>query len=66
MQETQVRSLPQEDEDLTCPGAIKPAQHNYWRGGSSARELQQLKTVCLEPMVRHERSHDNVKPGRQN
>ena len=27
MQETQVRSLPQ--EDLTCPGAIKPVHQNY-------------------------------------
>ena len=55
MQGTRVRALVREDP--TCCGATKPVRHNYW-----ACEPQLLKPACLEPMLRHKRSHRNENP----
>ena len=52
---TRVRSKVREDS--TCHGATKPVCPNY-----SARELQLLKFMLLEPVLYHKRSHCNEKP----
>ena len=55
VQETQVQSLIQKDS--TCSGITKPVCHNHW-----AQELQQLKPVDLEPVLRNKRSsHTTMK-----
>ena len=41
--------------------ALEPASHNYW-----AHVPQLLKPVCLEPVLRNKRSHDNEKPAHCN
>ena len=55
MQGTQVQALVWEDP--TCRRATKTVHHNYW-----ARVLQQLKPMCLEPVLRNKRSHRNESP----
>ena len=71
MQGTWVRALVQEDP--TCHGATKPVRHNYWARALEpmshnygAREPQLLKPACLEPVLRHKRSHRNEKPVHSN
>ena len=67
MQETQVRSLTQEDP--TWHGATKPMRHNYWAWALEPQELQLLsqcaKAWALEPEL-HKRSHHNEKPTHRN
>ena len=48
-------------EDSTCHGATKPVCHNY-----SARELQLLKFMFLEPVLYNKRNHCNEKPKHYN
>ena len=55
-QETQVRSLVQEDS--TCHGAIKPMHHNYW----SPRTLQLPKPSHLKHGLPNNRTHHCEKP----
>ena len=44
-------------EDSKCHGAAKPVCHNY-----SARELQLLQFMLLEPVLYNKRSRCNEKP----
>ena len=60
MQETQVRSLIQEDP--ICLGATKPISHNYWDCALRSQELQFLKPTHLEPLHHNKRSHHSEKP----
>ena len=71
MQETWVQALV--PEDTTCRGATKPMHHNYWACTLEptshnywARVPQLLKPMCLEPMLRNNRSHRNEKPAHRN
>ena len=71
MQGTRVQALA--SEDPTCRGATKPVHHNYWAWALEPASHnywghmpQLLKPVCLEPMLRNKRSHDNEKPAHRN
>ena len=67
MQGTWIWALVQEDP--TCCGATKPARHNYWACALEPTShnywvhlLQQLKPVCLGPVLLNKRSHRNEEP----
>ena len=67
MQGTRIWALVREDP--TYHGATKLMRHNYWAcaletasHNYGARVPQLLKLVCLEPVLRNERSHHNEKP----
>ena len=55
MQGTPVQSLVQEDP--TCRGATKPVHPTYW-----AHALQELKPMCLEPVLCNKQGLCNEKP----
>ena len=63
MQETQVKSLIQEDP--TYSGATKCMCHNYW-ACALALELQLRSLYVLEPVFLNKRNHCNEKPAHCN
>ena len=60
MQRTPVQSLVWEDP--TCYGTTKSHVPQLLSLCSRAEELQLLKTMYLEPVLRNKRSHLNEKP----
>ena len=63
MQGTRVPALVREDP--TCCRATKPVRHNYWAALKSPWATS-TEPVCLEPVLRNERSHHNEKPAHHN
>ena len=60
MQETQVRSLIQEDP--TCHGATKPVHHNYWACALEPGNWNYWNPHALEPLLHKKISHHKEKP----